>query len=128
MKLPKTVLLVDDDETGLFINQRLINKISIETEVLIARNGQEALAIMNELCRQEKCPALIILDIQMPVMNGFGFLAQFQKVAHSYSSSLQIVLLSSSTHPLDLEEAQQYPLIDFLEKPLNKEKLLKLLQ
>ena len=127
MRLPKIILLVDDDDTGLYIIKRLINKHSIETEVLIARNGQEALAIMHELCGQEQCPELILLDIQMPVMDGFEFLAQFRKVAHLHRSSLKIVLLSSSTHPLDLEEAKKYPLIDFLEKPLTQEKLLKLM-
>src|SRR5688572_19566966 len=108
MNLPQILLLVEDDETGLFINQKIINNLSMRTEVLIARNGQEALAIMHKSSGQEQCPELIFLDINMPVMGGFKFLAEFQKGTDLHSSSLKIVLLSSSTHTHDLEEAKKY--------------------
>ena len=123
--MSKIILLVDDDETSIFINQRILNKLGIEVEVLTARNGQEALDIMKELCGQEQCPALILLDINMPVMNGFEFLEQLQNVADSHSSSLKIVLLSSSTHHLDKAKAKNFPVMDYIQKPLTKEKLLK---
>jgi CheY-like chemotaxis protein len=127
MKLPKKILLVDNDETSLYLNQRILNRLNTETEVLTATNGQHALDIMSKLCGQKTCPELILLDINMPIMTGFGFLKEFEDVAHQHNSSLKIVLLSSSTHPLDLEEAKKYLKIEYIEKPLTKEKLLKIL-
>lgn len=123
----KIILLVDDDEASLYLNQRLLNRLGIEVEVLIARNGQEALDIMKKLCEQEQCPELILLDINMPVMDGFEFLEQLQNLADFHDSSLKIVLLSSSIHHQDLAKAKKYPVMDYIEKPLTKEKLLKFL-
>lgn len=125
--IPKVLLLVDDDETSLYVNQRLLKSICPGVVILNARNGQEALNIMHETCGKIYCPELIFLDINMPIMDGFGFLEEFKKVADCHSSSLNIILLSSSNYPLDLEKAKKYPIVDFVQKPLTKEKLLNFL-
>jgi len=127
MPRPKKILLVDDDETNHFLTQRILKRIEIEAEVLLAKHGLEALEIVKEVCQREQCPELILLDINMPVMNGFEFLEELQKSSDLSSAPLKIVLLSSSTHQLDLALALQYPVIDFVEKPLTPEKLIKFL-
>jgi len=98
MAPPKRILVVDDDETSLFITQKLIKKADLVAKILLAKHGQEALNIVREVCQREQCPELILLDIHMPVMNG-----------------------------LDLALAQQYPIIDIIQKPLTPEKLAKFL-
>jgi CheY-like chemotaxis protein len=127
MVSPKKILLVDDDEASIYITQRILNKAEIEAEVLLAKHGQEALEIVKEVCQQEQCPELILLDINMPVMDGFEFLEELQKSTDLSSAPIKIVLLSSSTHELDLAKAKKYPVIDYIEKPLSPEKLVRFL-
>ncbi|KAA5539665.1 response regulator [Adhaeribacter rhizoryzae] len=128
MQSPKRILLIDDDATTIFLTQRLLKRFAIEVEVLTAAHGQEALAIVRAVCEQEQCPELIFLDINMPIMDGFEFLEQLQKSANLSKAAIKIILVSSSTHQLDLAKAKQYPLIGYIEKPLTSEKLSEFLQ
>ena len=123
----KKILLVDDDEAAVYITKRLFKKAAIEADMLIARHGQEALDIVRIACQQEECPELILLDIHMPVMNGFEFLEHLQASVNLSTAPIKIVLLSSSTHYLDIARAKQYPVFDYIEKPLTIEKLSKYL-
>ncbi|MCC9136601.1 response regulator [Pontibacter silvestris] len=123
----KRILLVDDDPAVSFITQRLFRQAQLEAEVLLASHGQEALDIVREVCRSEQCPELILLDINMPVMDGFEFLEELQKSADLSSAPIKIVMLSSSTHYLDMVKAKDYPVIGCIEKPLTVEKLSKFL-
>ncbi len=127
MEAPKKILLVDDDETSRFVAQRVFKKAEIEADILTASHGLEALDIIKKVCQQEQCPELILLDINMPVMDGFEFLEELQRSTILSSAPIKIVLLSSSTHQLDLARAKNYPVIDYVEKPLTAEKLLKYL-
>jgi len=127
MEAPKKILLVDDEEANHYIAQRVLQKLEVEAEMLNAKNGREALDIVKEVCQREQCPELILLDINMPVMNGFEFLEELQHSAVLSSAPIKIVLLTSSMHFQDLARAQEYPVIDFIEKPLTPEKLAKFL-
>ena len=127
MASPKKILLVDDDETIHFITQRILIKLGKEVDVLTAKHGQEALHIVKEVCQQEQCPVLILLDINMPVMDGFEFLAELQQSAYSSCTAFKIVILTSSAHQLDVGRAKQYPIKDYIQKPLTLEKLARFL-
>ena len=127
MEQAKKILLVDDDYTTIFLTQRLLKRAEIEVDVLTASHGQEALSIVRNICQQEQCPNLILLDINMPVMDGFEFLEQLQKSADLSKSTIQIILVSTSTHQLDVARAKKYPVIAYIEKPLTSEKLAKFL-
>lgn len=74
-------LLVDDDVTANFLNQRLLTKLAMVEQVLVARNGAEALAKLMHLW--ETIPdqyVLVLLDVNMPVMDGLEFLAAYQQL------------------------------------------------
>lgn len=123
----KNILLVDNDPAVCFITQRLFKQAAVEADVLIAKHGQEALDIIREVCQREQCLELILLDINMPVMDGFEFLEELQKSADLSTAALRIVVLSSSTHYLDRIRAKNYPVIGYIEKPLTLEKLSRFL-
>jgi CheY-like chemotaxis protein len=121
------VLLVDDDCATVYITERLLKQSGAEVDLSVARNGEEALNIVIEACQREHCPELILLDINMPIMDGFEFLEALQQSAVLSAAAIRIVVLSSSTHHLDRVRAKSYPVIDYVEKPLTLEKLSRFL-
>ncbi|WP_162052683.1 response regulator [Pontibacter pamirensis] len=127
LKQPKTVLLVDDDNLSIFLSKRVLKMSGIEADILTAQHGREALAIIRELYHSGRYPELILLDINMPVMDGFAFLDELQKSIDWKSVSMKIVILSSSLHDLELARAKKLPVVGCIEKPLSKEKLSRFL-
>jgi CheY-like chemotaxis protein len=121
LKLP-SVLLIDDDTTTNFLNKLLINTMGIAEQVLVAENGEEALRL---LAPGQPAPALILLDMNMPVMNGLAFLESYTQLPPSASV---IILLTTSVHERDLARVQQLPIAGALDKPLTKNKLLGVLR
>lgn len=124
--MPKlsSVLLVDDDPTTNYLNERLLLTLGVTEQCLVATNGAEALDLLAEVCTPSgpACPKLILLDVNMPIMNGVEFLAAYQQqvpVPHFI-----IILLTTSQHLRDLDELQKRSAVaGVLHKPLTKEKL-----
>ena len=125
------VLLVDDDPITNFLNQDLLESLAIANTLLLASNGQAALELLQTQCQAARpdCPALVLLDVQMPVLDGFGFLEAYARLALPHPpGSILIVMLSSSQHPGDIARAQALGAADFLTKPLTAEQLDRVLQ
>jgi CheY-like chemotaxis protein len=125
------VLLVDDDPITNFLNQELLESLGVTDKLLVAENGQAGLELLQAHCQAATpdCPALVLLDVQMPVLDGFGFLEGYARMplAHLHSAII-IVMLSSSQHPQDLARARALQAADFLAKPLTAEQLDRVLQ
>lgn len=117
----KNVLLVDDDTASNFIAQRLLKKVESVTQITTTTNGKEALDFVTQYEGELNFPDLILLDINMPVMNGFEFMEHFQKL--SSNSNVRVVLLTSSISPRDVQTAATYKIKEFVNKPLTSEKL-----
>jgi CheY-like chemotaxis protein len=106
------VLLVDDNESDNFIHKRVIEKSGITDHIGIAENGQEALDFLSARLAPgtkkdlDNRPELIFLDINMPVMNGWEFLEEYQKLAGQITSDQKIILLTSSKDPKDIRRAE----------------------
>ncbi|QCR22669.1 response regulator [Pontibacter sp. SGAir0037] len=120
----KNVLLVDDDSASNFIAQRLLKKVNSIEHISTTLNGKEALDFVEKHQGQDTYPDLILLDINMPVMNGFEFLEHFQRF--SFSGPVRIVLLTSSISPKDVETASLYNIGEFINKPLTADKVQQL--
>jgi CheY-like chemotaxis protein len=126
-KLP-CILLVDDDPVNNFLNQRLLENLAVADQLLVALNGQEAFALLEEHCPDAACPALILLDVNMPVMNGFEFLHAYQQLPLEQKEAIVIIMLTTSLHPQDVERGQQLNVAGFLSKPLTVDKVNGLLR
>lgn len=118
-------LLVDDDQTTNFLNQLLFKRLSLTDKVLVALNGQEALEQFGKHCQNAtaEAPVLVLLDIKMPVMDGFQFLEAYARLPSAQKENVIIVMLTTSLHPQDVDRVQQLDIAGFLNKPLTKEKI-----
>ena len=126
MKPLNCVLLVDDDEINNFITEKLIKKTGICKKVKTSMNGEEALLYLAKSCCsfEEGYPELILLDANMPEMNGIEFMESFNQINLNTNTKVKIVVLTSSDNPKDKEKMQELGAEAYLNKPLTEEKLL----
>ncbi|WP_276497061.1 response regulator [Pontibacter litorisediminis] len=129
-KIP-CILLVDDDETTNYVNALIIKKSGLTDETLIAYNGKEALEIVHKRYgtgEEESvldAPLLILLDINMPIMDGLEFMECFDALGDRVKSKISVIVLTTSNHPTDMEKMKQFGVHSFINKPLRKEELEK---
>ena len=132
MKKLKNVFLIDDDEAGNFLSERVISGMKITDHTLTFDNGKDALDFMVKSCggnnkNPEVCPELILLDINMPVMDGFQFLHELENNSILPKEKLKIFILTSSNNPSDIEKAKQFNVDGYIHKPITRQKLESLL-
>ena len=126
---PVSVLLVDDDEINNFISIKLIKKALLNTEIMACLNGKFAIDQLVEIQRNDisKLPDYILLDINMPIMNGWEFLDEYKRLNIDPLNKTKIFIISSSVFSNDINKARSYPLVkDFISKPLNVDKIVEL--
>lgn len=131
MSVLTSVLLVDDDSTTNFLNKLLLTQMAVAGQVLVAENGEQALRTLAQTCQESAgaaCPRLIFLDMNMPVLNGLGFLEAYAQLPLAQQPAIIIVMLTTSLHPQDLARAQTFPIADFLDKPLTRDKVTAVLR
>lgn len=127
MRKLSSVLLVDDDPTTNFVSEHLLRTLGVTEHVLVAHNGEEALALLARVCPPSgpACPALILLDVNMPVMGGIEFLEAYYPQPPSPPI---VVVLTTTTHPGDLARLAGFPVAEVITKPLTRDKLEALLK
>jgi CheY-like chemotaxis protein len=129
MKNYNCVLLVDDDPISNFINHEVLRKNRVCKEISISRNGEEALAFLNEYQSKNQClPQVILVDIKMPIMDGFEFLQEFEKLSIPGKEKIRVIMLSDDYSLRDVEALNKMGHSHYLNKPLDKDKLLNLLK
>ena len=110
------VLVVEDDAMMSFLHKELIKKKGIATDPLCFKNGKEALNFMLA-DTTEKYKYMILLDLNMPVMNGWTFLEELEK--KEVSSQAKVAIVTSSIDRADREKAEEFEVVEFfLTKPL----------
>lgn len=125
MKL-KEIMLVDDNTIDNYVSKIVTEKENIAATITVKSSAIEALEYLKT--KADNFPELIFLDIKMPIMDGFGFLLEFSKFTVDKKANCAIIMLSSSISHEDMEAARNdQHVIDYLSKPLNKDKLTKVL-
>ncbi|HWZ22144.1 MAG TPA: response regulator [Cytophagaceae bacterium] len=126
MKKFNCILLVDDDETCNFITQKIITKLDISSHTYSTKNGREAMSFIEASSETVPvCPDLILLDLNMPVMDGIEFLEEFyanKKIKHA--DDINIYVLSSSDNIKDMEKVMKYKVKGYITKPMTADKLI----
>ncbi len=120
-------LLVDDDPTANYLNKRLFQKLDVAEKLLVAHDGLEALQLVQANCPGPGCPRLILLDNNMPIMDGFEFLEAYEQLNIEQRQSVVIILLTTSLNPQEVEKVKQANITGFLNKPLTEAALKNIL-
>lgn len=123
MKEAKVVCIIDDDVIQVFLIKKLMEFSGVVGEVIAYKDGREAFEGLRERHKNGiQSPDVILLDINMPIWDGWEFLKEF-KALNIYTDSKIYILTSSLSHE-DFENAAFYGLENkYLSKPLDKEKL-----
>jgi CheY-like chemotaxis protein len=127
----RTVMLIDDNEIDNLINQKMIEAASITDNIYThtgAKSAIEFLRNMEKLDVADKVlPDVIFLDIDMPLMDGFQFLDEFEKLTTVAKKKCKIVMLTSSINPQDFNRSKKYENVKlYLNKPLSHDSITKL--
>lgn len=124
MKKLTCILLIDDNPDDNFFHERIIRKCDLAQLVMSKTSALEALLYIKNIKAHEAPPDLILLDINMPGMNGWEFLEEYQKLDAELKSKAVVVMLTTSQNPDDKSKAESMPVVsDFKTKPLSKESL-----
>ena len=121
--MKKRVLLVDDDQVFNFVSTKMLEKIG-SNEIHVASNGEQALQLINDYYSGiQIMPDVILLDLNMPVMDGFGFIEAFKHLNIPGKENIKIVIVSSSHNPNDRKHAKELGIEYYLEKPIKQKDL-----
>ena len=124
------ILLVDDDFATNELHTMVIEVAGAAETVQVATNGQEALDYLSKAARGElPRPDLILLDINMPRMDGFAFMERYQHLPPEEKGEIVVLMLTTSLSDSDRQTADGYADIrDYLQKPLTVELLAQVIE
>jgi len=126
MKSKKTVhiLLVEDNEGDILLTLDAFEESKINTEISVARNGQEALDFLynRNAFLEAKKPDLILLDINLPIYNGHEILKQIKQ--DSNLKKIPVIMLTTSAFPKDINQAYENNCNSYVKKPLDMDEFI----
>ncbi len=130
MKTIKNLFIVDDDDTFTFLTVKRISRTNLVENIKTFQNGFDILSFLEENKKNKVVlPDVILLDINMPVMDGWQFLERYEPLMPEIEKSITIYILSSSIYPGDIDKAKTSDIVtDFIIKPFTPEKLNDILE
>ncbi|MFN3942345.1 MAG: response regulator [Flavobacterium sp.] len=127
MKNISTIYIVDNDPIYQLVIKKLLQKMLPSTNLFSFMDGSEA---WEKLCNltNEKVPCIILLDLDMPLMDGWEFMEMFDLWKHPEKNNIQIYIVSSSIAKEDIEKSNTYSsIVDYITKPISLASLEKIL-
>jgi CheY-like chemotaxis protein len=127
----RTVMLIDYNEIDNLINQKMIEAAAVTENIYTHTGAKSAIEFLKNMEKLEMAdqvlPDVIFLDIDMPLMDGFQFLDEFEKLSNIAKKKCKIVMLTSSINPQDFNRSKKYENVRlYLNKPLSHDSIVKL--
>ena len=125
MEYKKRIMIVDDNIIDQMITSRILKINYTYGEIVTMMGAAEALDYLDDHINEPALlPNLILLDLDMPSINGFGFLERFNKYSSSIKNACPVVVLTASQVVSDIEKIKTHPdVVKLINKPLNKDSL-----
>ena len=127
----ETICIIDDDSIYINLITKILELKKISKSLLVFKNGKEALDYFQSLVNHDDCkliPGIILLDLNMPVMDGWEFLDQFAAINEKLPERTSLYVVSSSINLRDIDRAKSIDVVsDYITKPLNLDDFDKIL-
>jgi CheY-like chemotaxis protein len=119
------VFLIDDDNIVIYLTKLVINETLPDLDIVSFEHASEALEVLQELVENnQKFPEYILLDINMPMIDGWDFLAAYEKFPCDKRAQCKLMMHSSSLDPAEEIKSRTHTCVaDFVSKPINTENL-----
>jgi CheY-like chemotaxis protein len=125
----RTVLIIDDNESTIFLHKHVLKKCNVSEKVLAFLDAQSALNFLATEYEGEYInPELILLDINMPGTDGWAFTEKFFQLPEEMRSKTVLAMVTSSILTEDHDKAQQMGVKEFMVKPIHKQHIMDLMQ
>lgn len=122
----RPILLVEDNEDDVLLTQRAFRKAGITNELVVARDGVEALEALSDGRFEKNLPALVLLDLKLPKIDGMEILRRLRE--DNRTRIARIVVLTSSREEKDIQRCAELGANSFIRKPVDFDEFLKAVQ
>jgi CheY-like chemotaxis protein len=128
MNKVKTLGIVDDDTIYTFLVKKTIEQTNLVNTIKVFENGLDAIEFLKKNAdNYDALPEIILLDLSMPVMDGWEFLEEYSLLSPKLGRKITIYIISSSISPFDIAKAKSISFVtDFIIKPVSKEKFIEI--
>lgn len=130
-QIQHTVCLIDDDKIYQFTAKKMLEATGMTKDIRSFYDGSEAIAFFSGENSKDPAnlPDVIFLDINMPIMNGWEFLEEYEKIRNQFPKSMALYVVSSSVDDADIRRSRQYNSVtDYIVKPITRMRYQELLE
>jgi len=130
MKKVNSAFIIDDDDIFIYGTRRVMQELNFCENISVFKNGQEAIdGIKEHIKLGKELPDVILLDINMPIMNGWDFLEELAQTPNLNKNKVLLYLISSSVDPVDIDRAKKIELVtNYFIKPITPKQVKEILK
>jgi len=122
------IWIIDDDDISKYVMKRYLNQLSVTQIINFPDSLQPLKFIQDNYNSLDELPDIIFLDLHMPILSGFDFIKDFQKIVTKIDKKINIVMLTSSINAEDVDLAKTFPEItDYFVKPIKHRDLARIM-
>lgn len=129
MSTTKKLTIIDDDDTFIYLTKKTVEQTNLVKLIKIFGNGLDAIDFLKKnKGNPDVLPEIILLDLSMPIMDGWQFLEAFTELNPKIGKKITIYICSSSISPDDIKKAKTISAVtDYIIKPITKDKLIEMI-